>query len=172
MELEDRLIEFRNTRNKAEFSEYFRSHPEKIDELVQLIVELRPYPVKEYGSWILCHLVKNDPKNFQRYYSTFIDLLFRTRDQSVLRNIMVCLIHLRVEPHREGELVTQLLRFIEEGSNKVALQVYSIYMLKNIGSKHPDLIPEFRQTIDFHARNKTAAYWVAQRNFNRAFPKK
>lgn len=172
MELKDRLVEFRNSRDKTTFTNYFSAYPGKVKELIQIVKDLSPYPYKEYGSWMLCHLVKENPEAFQRWYADFVDLIFQTEDQTVLRNVMVCLTQLNFESYRDGEFIDRLMGFIQDASNKVALQVYSIYVLINVANKYPELIDEFRQTIDFHSRNKTAAYQVAQRNFHRAFPEK
>jgi len=58
----------------------------------------------------------------------------------------------------------------EMPKNKIALHVHSIQILVEFGKHHPELISEFRQTIDFNARNKSAAYTIARRNFNPSFP--
>jgi hypothetical protein len=170
--LEARLIEFRHQRDKAYIAAYFTAHPGEVVALVDIVKTLRPYPYKEYASWFLSHLVKAHPQDFQRYYADFVDVLFRTEDQTVLRNVMVCLVHLEFETYRASEFIDHVLSFVKNPSHKVALQVYSIYVLISAAKLFPELVEEFRQTIDFHAQNKSAAYHVAQRNFHRAYSKK
>lgn len=172
MTLEERLRIFRNSRNKQEFLTYFTEHPKEIPALIKLVTQLTPYPIKEYASWFLIHLAKHRSGLVKPYYGELVDVCFRTENQSVLRNVCCCLNELKIDVHRDIEFVDRLLSYIQDSSNKVAVQVYSIYLLIQFAEKYPELTEEFRKTIDFNSRNKTAAYLVAQRNFHRAYPKK
>lgn len=165
MDIREKILEVRTERDKQKFITYFRAHPDQLNELVHLVLKLEPYPYKEYGSWILTHLSKSDQLNLQHLYPSFVDLLFKTDDQSVLRNVLRCLNFLEITEYRESEFIDLLIGFIRDYSNKVALQVYSIYMLIPFVKKYPELKSEILETIHLYSKNKTAAYTIAQRNF-------
>lgn len=169
MTFEERVLALRIVRDKKEFLEHFDQHPQEVALLTALVLDLAPYPSKEYSSWMLIHLSKAHPNRFDYLYPELVDLCFRTDDQTVLRNVLNTIIQLKKSKHREAEFIDLLLGFIANPKNKVALQVYSIYILIEFGKRYPELIAEFRQTIDFNARNKTAAYTIARRNFNLNF---
>ena len=166
MDIREKILEIRTVdRDKQKTIEYFLAHPQQLKELIQLVLELEPYPYKEYGSWILTHLCQSGRFDLQHLYPYFVDLLFITKDQSVLRNVLRSLNFLEISEYRESEFIDLLIRFIQDYSNKVALQVYSIYMLIPFVNKYPELKSEVLETIDFHSKNKTAAYTIARRNF-------
>lgn len=165
MNIREEIISIRQTRQKKEFIQFFEKNPDYLTPLLTEITELSPYPFKEYASWILVHLCKSSSLDIQPYYSDLVDVLFKTKDQTVLRNVVNCLSYLKIEDYRESELIDQLLSFIQEPNNKVALHVYSIYALIPFVRKYPELKSEVSEVIYMNERGKTAAYKVAKRNF-------
>lgn len=165
MDIRDYVIDIRKERNKSAFTDHFRSNPDQIKKLIPLITNLEEYPYKEYASWILTHLCRSEHFDMQDYYEVLVDTLFKTKDQTVLRNVTNCISYLHVTSYRESDFIDLLISFIQDHSNKVALHVYSIYVLIQFVQKYPELKPEIEEIIELNSRGKSAAYKVAQRNF-------
>lgn len=168
-EVHEQILAFRWGRDKSAYIQYFTEEPQRLEELLDCIYRLEAYPVKEYASYILTHIVKSKKISGQPFYNDLADVLFKTDNQSVLRNVLNCLNEIGVQEYRESELFDLLIKFIGDASNKVALQVYSIRWLIQLCEKYPELTDEVREVIHFNIVGKTAAYKIALRDFERKF---
>lgn len=140
-----------------------------MDALLQCIFGLEPYPYQEYGSWLLVHIIRQKKLNCDHLYEPLTDTLFNTDNQTTLRNITICLEEIGVKEYRESELIDLFLSFINDASNKVALQLFSIRMLSQYCKRYPELIGEVREVIHLNAEGKTPAYKVGLRDFEKKF---
>lgn len=145
----------------------FKKDVKKIDHLVQITANLEEYPLKEYASYALTHLQKQGA-DLTKYRKVFIDTLFVTENQTVLRNLTYLLHHLEYTDYRESELLDLLISFLNNAKNKVALHVYSIYLLIQFVQQYPELKDEVREVILYNSMGKTPAYRIAIRNFEQA----
>ncbi len=159
------VLDIRYERDKTNLIKYFSKHQDQLPELINLILQLDEYPYKEYSSWLLVHLLKSKKFELNHYYPEFVDLLFKTDDQTVLRNVTNCISMMPITDYRESELIDLLINFIKDYENKVALQVYSMKLLVQFVKKYPELKVEILEIIDLHAEGKTVAYTVARRHF-------
>lgn len=165
MDIRRKILEIQTSRDKKEFIGYFSENNCQINTLLNLITRLENYPLKEYASWVLVHLIKSKQFDLEHHYNDLVDTLFKTDNQTVLRNVTCCISLLEKTKYRESELIDQCICFISNSENKVALQVYSIYTLIPFGQKYPILMKEIKEIIEIHAPGKTAAYRLAQKRF-------
>ena len=170
--IEKIVLEIRNDRNFDRYTEFFKENPTKINELVDIVVRQAHYPLEEYASWILVHISKDNPSQTQQFYPTFVDILFQSKNQSVLRNITCCINQLQSTEYKESELFDLFLSFIKDHKNKVALHVYSMYALVQYVKKYPELKTEIEDTITHNSKGKTAAYKSALKKFQYLITKK
>lgn len=161
------VLSIRQERDFKSKIAHFNSHPADLDRLLEIIYAQEEYPLSEYASWILVHLTKYDPSLVQHHYESLVDLLFESKNQSVLRNITNVLKHLSITEYRESEFIDLLISFIQDANNKVALQVYSMYVLIQFVSIYPELKQEIIEIIELNATQKSAAYKASHRNFLR-----
>ena len=168
-EIRRKLESFRESRDIPKFTKYFLASQERMDTLLLCITNLEPYPLKEYGSWLLCHMLKDGKIDGVPLYQPLADTLFETKDQTVLRNILNCINEIGIQEYRESELFDLLLGFINDASNKVALQMYSMRWLMQICEKYPELIPEVREVIHLNSEGKTPAYRAGMYHFEKKF---
>jgi len=167
VDIKEKVREIQIVRDKQSFVKYFSNNKKDLDALVKLTLDLEEYPYKEYSSWVLVHLCKSQNTDLQYLYPDFVDLLFKTDNQSVLRNVVNCLCQLKITDYRESDLIDQLILFIQTHENKVALQVYAMFLLVQFIKKYPELKPEIIEVIELNKRGKTAAYSSASRKFLR-----
>ncbi len=167
MDIRRRILEIRSSRDRSTFGEYFVNRPEEFKELLACVFNLEEYPYKEYASWMLIHIAQSKRIDLQPYFPQFVDLLFNTDDQTVLRNIARTMTELQVNDHRESEFIDLLIGFIQNYDNKVALQVYSMYLLAQFVLRYPELKDEISEVIALHRTGKTVSYTVAERHFHK-----
>jgi len=168
-EVHEEILAFRWGKDKSTYINYFTSDQKKLDALLQCIYQLEPYPIKEYSSWMLMHILRSKKVDGLPFYNDLLDTLFKTDNQSVLRNVANCMMEIGVQEYRESELFDLLLSYINDASNKVALQMYSIRLLMQICEKYPELAPEVSEVIHLNSEGKTAAYKVGMRDFGKKF---
>tara|TARA_R110002072_G_scaffold234192_1_gene391748 strand:- start:6045 stop:6566 length:522 start_codon:yes stop_codon:yes gene_type:complete len=165
MKIEELVLEIRNNRAFSDYQNYFKKHPAKIKELIQLIENKREYPFEEYASWILSHVVKTQKEEVQQYYEQLIDLLLNNENQSSRRNVLSTILKLELTDYKESEFIDLLISYIKDYETKVASQVNALYILAKFVLKYPELKTEIVQIIEFHAEKKTHSYDAARRKF-------
>lgn len=165
MSIKERILEVRSNSDKSVSVDHFVKHPEELDQLIQCIFNLEEYPYKEYASWLLIHIATSKKVDLQPYYPQLVEVLFKTDNQTVLRNVARSLTEMKITDHRESEFIDLLIGFIQNYENKVALQVYSIYILQQFVKRYPELKDELVEIIALHRNGKTVSYKVAERNF-------
>lgn len=168
-EVREHILAFRWGRDKSHYINYYTSDPKRLNELVQCVYRLEEYPIKEYGSWMFMHILKSKKIDGAPFYNDLVDVVFKTTDQTVLRNVLCCLNEIGIQEYRESELFDRFLGFINDASNKVALQLYSIRWLMQICEKYPELSVEVSEVIHLNSEGKTAAYKVGMRDFDKKF---
>jgi len=161
----ERILDVRTNSDKSSAVKHFVEHPTEFDQLIQCIVNLEEYPYKEYASWLLIHVATSKRIDLQSYYPKLVDVLFKTDNQTVLRNVARSLTEMKITDYRESEFIDLLIGFIQNYENKVALQVYSIYLLQQFVKRYPELKEELIEIIALHRTGKTVSYKVAERNF-------
>ena len=158
------VLNLRNSHVRPDYLNLFGTDKSKLKVLVTIVLDLEEYPLKEYASYMITHMVKMNEFSFQSYYKEFVDLLFKTNNQSVLRNITNVIHHSEITEYRESEFIDLLISFIQDSENKVALHVYSIYVLVQFVKKYPELKDEISEVIELNSEGKTAAWKVAGLN--------
>lgn len=145
---------------------YFQQHTNQIAELVDVAVRNEEYPFPEYSSWILTHIAKWDKSVVAPFYNNLIDnILVESDNQTVLRNNLNTIHCLEISDYKESEFIDRLISFIQNGENKVALQVYSIYLLVHFIKKYPDLKIEIVPLVEMYYTDRSPAYKAAVRKF-------
>lgn len=161
----EKILEAKEGRDFNHFQNFFKNKPSGIKGLIQVIADEEKYPLKEYSSWIIVHLCKSQPEQIKPFYTDFIDILFKSKDQTILRNVTNIISHIEAQKYKESELVDLLIGFIQEHSHKVALHVYAMQVLSQIVLKYPELKKEIVEVIDLNDKDKSPAYHSGRRNF-------
>lgn len=126
----------------------FIHEPNLIPDLVEIAISDLNHPFPESASWLLTHIVKTNPELLEPFQPQFIECLLQSKNQSVLRNLCNTSSKLPVIEYKESEFLDQLIEFIKDDSNKVALFVYAIYKLIQFTEKYPEIKPEIESIIE------------------------
>lgn len=144
---------------------YFQERPSEIESLIRLMIKEKEYPYPEYSSWIIVHICKAQKEDVVPYRNTLIDFVFICKNESARRNVLNIIKHIGISNYRESELIELLIDFIKDYTQKVAVQVYSMYILIEYIKIYPELKDEIGEIIHLHSEKKTPAYGAAKRNF-------
>lgn len=165
IEVNNYILNVRNNSNRSRLISETQNNPTVLKQIVNVSVSQNDYPFPEYASWILTHVVKKKAELLQPYYNQLVDCVFDSDNQTVLRNILNCITYLKVTNYREAHFIDLLISNISNTQNKVALQVYSIYVLIQFVSIYPELKTEVEEVILLSEKGKTPAFFAAKRNF-------
>lgn len=159
------LADFREHRNLNNLLPIFNENKNLVEELVEIIELESPYPKSEYASWILTHLAKEDKSYVAIYQERIIDCILNSKNQSVLRNLVGSLNSLDYCSFKESELIDALFQFLLDKNNKVALHVYSVYLLQKYLLVYPELKNELDAILTTFDQNCSPAMKVAIRKY-------
>jgi hypothetical protein len=152
-------------------ADHIVQQPTLLQELVEVATSQLPYPFPEYASWLLIHVEKKSTGILIPFQPNFIDYLLHGKNQSVLRNLLNCCHVLPLIEYQESTFFDQLLLFVADDTNKVALQVYAIYKLIQFTQKYPEIKTEIEALFALKEENENSsaklkpAMRVAIRNY-------
>lgn len=161
------LVAFRKTRDFIAFNSLILEDKEKMRDLMKVSLDYTDINSSYVGSWICTHLLVHDKTRFEKVQGQIIEFLENGRDQGSLRSWMNILSQIEINEAHHGKVIDLCCGFIEDSSNKVALQVYSIYTLASLLLIYPELYAEIDALIELHSINKSAAYHASARNFRK-----
>jgi hypothetical protein len=160
------IQDFRKTRDYESLIPVLKQDEELFNKVVLLSLSSMDYPYPEYSSWLLSNYAKKFPNDFDSYVIQLVDCLEKSKNQTVLRNLLAILRFVKIS---DEDVVSRLLdlaiSFITDNSNKVALQVYAIQILIPIVKLYPELKDELRALLDLNCKDKSPAFQVARKNF-------
>ena len=143
----------------------FLDSPDNLAHLVDTACSELPHPYPAYASWMVSHISKEYPDRLVDFHKQIIDTVLNSSNQSVLRNCTQTLNNLMLSDYKEGDLLDRLIKFIKDDGNKVALFVYSIYLLAKFTLKYPEIKQEIQAIIESKPKNMQAAMRVGIRNY-------
>jgi hypothetical protein len=160
---------FRDASMRPMVLHYFLERKYGVETLIKYAASEESYPLPDYSSWVITHLVKEFPNQMKDHQQQLIDAFLISENQTVLRNISVGLILLPLIEYREGELYDGLIKYLLNPDNKVALHVNCIYKLIQFVKKYPELKSEITSVVELRtAQNKQASLLAAERKFIKA----
>ncbi|MEY3237202.1 MAG: hypothetical protein RI883_1303 [Bacteroidota bacterium] len=127
------------TRDFSKHADVFLKDQKLLIDLVKTATSKLPHPYPEYGSWLITHIAKTQPKVLEKFQADFIDCILISKNQSVLRNLVNTTQLLPLIEYKESEYLDKLISFIKDDSNNAALFVYSLYKLIQFTHKYPEI---------------------------------
>ncbi len=159
---------FRDAAMRPMVLHYFLERKYGVETLIKYAASNEAYPLPDYASWVITHLVKQFPNQLTDHQPQLIDAFLISDNQTVLRNITVGLTLLPLIEYREGELYDGLVRHLMNPDDKVALHVNCIYKLIQFAQKYPELIHEIEPVIEIRTeQNKQASLLSAAKKFRK-----
>lgn len=161
------MIEFYKTREFESFYARSLKSSTDLEDLLQVSLNYSEEKTAIIGSWVCTHLVGKHNELFQKAHPQIINFLKNGQHQSSLRSWMKVLTYLEIDEKYHGTVIDLCVNSISNSNNKVALQVYSMFVLIPLMHLYPELFPEINALIDLHSINKSPAYHSASRHFKK-----
>lgn len=154
---------------KVDLTSFFIKNETHSKELIHLALSEEAYPMPEYASWKAVHVQKLKKDIWFPYHVPIVDQILKTKNQTVLRNLLNLLQNHPISTYKEGELIDFLFQNIQNDDFKVAVHVYSIYLLFPFFKVYPELIKELEAilTLKTEKGKVQPALKIAIRNFEK-----
>ncbi len=146
---------FRDATLRPMVLQYFLERKYGVETLIKYSASRETYPLPDYSSWVVTHLVKEFPERMKDYQPQIIDAFLLSENQTVLRNLAVAFLLQPLIEHREGELYDSLIKHLLNADNKVALHVNCVYKLIQFVKKYPELKDEVDSCVQIRLEKST-----------------
>lgn len=132
------------------------------------------YPFPEYSSWIAIHFFEKNPTMFTTEICDFlIEVLLRTTNHTVQRNICTTLTHFKGDLSERTDLLDKLFFFLSETETLPALRIHA---LRNIEQhylkKYPELLSEILSVLELLEQHEFPSVRSMIRNFYKKYKSK
>ena len=126
----------------------FRENPSRHQALHQLAITSNPYPIQEYASWLVGHILDEfyqQPKNNQ--ITKVIDAYLTTINPSVKRNLLKVIVHVPSD-YRSGELIDHAFQSLVSAQEPIAVRSYSFAYVMGWLKEYPELGEELTVLVE------------------------
>lgn len=147
MDIKELILTHYKSRDFIKQHTYFIENPKKLAELIDLAKSDLNYPFPQYASWWLFHISRSNSSVLLPFQNQLIDCVLENENMSVLRNTLGVLLELPMTEYKEGFLLNRLFHFLQSDTYKVAIHVYSLYLLINFTKKYPEIKQEIVEII-------------------------
>jgi len=110
------------------------------------------------ASWPVSILAERKPEWLLPYMDAMIEAALEARHAAVRRNVVRLLQFMTIPQDYEGRIYDMCFQFLLDGSEMVAVRVFSMTVLAHIAVNYPDMIPELVTTIKSYYDTGSAAY--------------
>lgn len=110
------------------------------------------------ASWSVSVLAERKPEMLLPYMDSMIEAALDARHVAVRRNVVRLFQFMDIPTDYEGVIYDMCFKFLEDGSETVAVRVFSMTVLAHIAEKYPDMIPELISTIKSYYDTGSAGY--------------
>ncbi len=163
------ILSLRYGQEKVDLASYFIENPSNCKDLIEFALSEEAYPIPEYASWKAIHVQKLHKEIWLPFHPQIVDQLLKTKNPTVLRNLLNLLQHHPYSNYKEGEVIEFLFHNLQNEELKVAIHVYSIYLLIPYFKMYPELMTELDALLNLKREkgNLQPALKIAIRNFEK-----
>lgn len=148
MDIRLSLIENRSKANIIKIVDYVLADKSHVQKLVSLVFD-KDDNVSFRASWATIHLFEKDMKLIYPYLDRFVKHLSSySITDSVKRNILRSLQFVTLPEELQGQAADICFKFLSSNDEPIATRAFSIKVLENLCTQHPDLISELTLTIE------------------------
>jgi len=124
------------------------SHPERMDELIQIFIE-GPVQMTQRSAWSISVIAEKQPKLLFNYFDLFIDLLNQpNKHDSVNRNIVRAFQFLEIPIQHQGRVLDACFNLLNSSKEPIAVKAFCMTVIYNLSKEYPDIIPELKASIE------------------------
>jgi hypothetical protein len=142
MDLKEALLKEHSKKQTQAIANFIGNSQQRFDALMDLFFN-EEYRVVQRSAWVVSYCADAHPELIQKYFKPLIENLSRPNLQDpVKRNTLHVFQIIEAPDDMLGNLVDICFAFINSAKESIAIKAYSINILVNTCSKHPELKEE------------------------------
>ena len=147
MDLREEVYGLTSTQSCSHITAYVGTNSARWKTLLDLYLseELR---VSQGASWALGALFKAHPKTVPAYLPRLVEHLAPTRKDVIKRNTIRLLQDVEIPEDLRGVVADKCFNYLADPKEAIAIHVFSMTVLFNLGKLYPDLLPELKLLIE------------------------
>jgi hypothetical protein len=169
MDLERQILVEHSVINAEKIALYIEDHPEKLEELLQLILQGNKITAQR-GAWVLGKLSKRFHTRFLPYLDFIISEIKDAKHVAVSRNfakvfmVMTRKIYLDLLTKKQiDDIVEICFGWVIDINQKAAVVAFSMYTLQNISTRRDWIAPELKLFIENNMAGSLPSFQSAGR---------
>lgn len=140
-----------NNRSKTEIQKMIDSiilHPEKIHELMSILMDAKLLDIHYRAAWVLGYLAPLGNDAFENYFDFLLQTLEKENiHPTVTRSITRLFQYLEIPEKHQGQLINISFHILTSEKQELAQRANSMTILYNYSKKYPDIQLELRYVI-------------------------
>lgn len=135
---------------------YIGNDSDKFDLLMEMV--FKDDETSARASWAAIHTADGNQQFLNPWIGKMIQLLKKTKDSSVKRNLLRLLENIIIPKKYRGELFETALKLLLSTNEPIAVRTFAITVLYNIAILHQELVPELKMVVsEVLLQNESAA---------------
>lgn len=131
-------------------TDYIGSDTTRFNQLITIFLE-GPYRITQRAAWPMSYCVENNPDLIRPYLGKIIKVLAQHDvPVAIKRNIVRLLQFIKIPTKHAGEVSSLCLNFLANNKEAIAVRVFAMTVLQNIGHDIPEIKNELRLLIEDH----------------------
>ena len=147
MNIRASLLADRSKENIMKIAAYIGEDQERFDQLVQLFLK-DTIQVTQRSAWIINHCFDQHPQLVQPHLETFWKNLLQPQNNAIKRNTLRIFQDYPIPKKLQGIAASLCFDYLADPNEAIAVRVFSMSVLFNIGQSEPDLLPELAILIE------------------------
>ncbi|HMV09494.1 MAG TPA: hypothetical protein PK325_09670 [Cyclobacteriaceae bacterium] len=136
---------------------YIGASQERFNTLMAIFLD-GPYRITQRAAWPLSYCVMNHPFLIERHYPSVLKILVKPGiHDAVKRNIVRLLQFVTVPRQYQGKVIEACFELMDP-KEPIAVRAFSMTVLGNLASEHPDLKKELKLVIEDQLPFGSAGY--------------
>jgi hypothetical protein len=158
MDIKKELLKEHSFENSEQIAWYIFGNQTEFEQLINLFWDGNS-TITQRASWVIIICTEWRPKMVKPYIEPMILKLKETNiSDSVKRNTVRILAEFPIPQHMEGELTEICFTYLNNASEAIAIQVFSMIILERITQKYPELKEELAASIEKGMEFGSAGY--------------
>lgn len=140
-----------NNRSKLEIQKMIDSiilHPEKIHELMSILMDEKLMDIHYRAAWVLGYLAPLGSDAFENYFDFLLQTLEKENiHPTITRSITRLFQYIEIPEKYQGQLIDSCFKILTYEMQELAQRANSMTILYNYSKKYPDIQSELRYVI-------------------------
>ncbi|MFV0606706.1 MAG: hypothetical protein ACK5NK_12785 [Niabella sp.] len=148
---------------------YIGNNQKKFDQLTAIFLT-EPYRMSQRASWPLSNCAERYPSLVKKHLPVLLQFAKEeNRHPSIKRNVMRIFAIVNIPKNMHGEIMNECIGNIENPSEAIAVQAFSLGILQKLTKIYPEIYSEIEMIIENRLPHASPAFISRVNKYRKAF---